>query len=322
MAATELLPWHASAWEWLQGRLHSRSMPHALLISGVPGLGKRRLAASLVETMLCVAPEKSRLACGTCRGCRLLAQGAHPDHVVVEPEETRRHIVIDQIRDLSERLALSSQYGGYRVGLIDSADRMNAAAANALLKTLEEPSAGVVLLLIAARPSRLPATIRSRCQQIALAPPPASMAQAWLKVHGTPGAQAALGFALGAPLLAIELDESGMQERWQEMLGTLEEMRQGQLGAVAAAAQWQRYGRDTILMLQLICVDLARLRAGADARLGDDSRLHKLASGLDLGGLHRYVEQLLQQRRHLEHPLNEQLVLESAFAGWLRLVGR
>jgi DNA polymerase-3 subunit delta' len=322
MAATERLPWHADVWKRLQGRLRSKTLPHALLITGQPGLGKRRLAFDLATAMLCTAPDDGGVSCGDCRACRLVAQGAHPDFFAVEPEEGKQNILIDQIRALGERLSLSSQYGSYRIGLIDPADRMNSAAANALLKTLEEPPANVVLLLTASRPSRLPATIRSRCQQVALAPPPEPVARAWLREHGTQGAQAALGLALGAPLRAIELDENGALERWQEMLATLEEMRAGQIGAVTAASRWQRLGRDAIPMLQVICADLARLRAGGETRLGDDGRLRKLASGLDLSGLHRYTEQLLQQRRHLEHPLNEQLVLESAFAGWLTLVGR
>lgn len=322
MAAAERLPWHADAWERLRSRLRAGTLPHALLITGQPGLGKRRLAYDLATAMLCTAPEDSGVSCGDCRGCRLVAQDAHPDFFAVGLEEEKQSILIDQIRALSERLALSSQYGSYRIGLIDPADRMNSAAANALLKTLEEPPAGVVLLLTASRPSRLPATIRSRCQQVQLAPPPEPVARAWLWEHGTEGAQAALGLALGAPLRAIQLDESGALERWRDMLTTLEDMRAGQIGAVTAASRWQRLSRDAIPMLQVICADLARLLAGGEARLGDDGRLRKLASGLDLSGLHHYMEQLLQQRRHLEHPLNEQLVLENVFAGWLTLVSR
>src|SRR5690606_14968084 len=177
MELAEPLPWHAEAWTRLQAQIRRQALPHALLISGLPGLGKRRLAEQLAAALLCEAGRNELQACGRCRACRPLVQGAHPDLFVVTPEEEGRQVRVDQVRGLIDQLALKSQYGGYRVGLIDPADRMNAAAANALLKTLEEPPPGVVLLLVAARPSLLPATIRSRCQQLTLSPPPAEQAR-------------------------------------------------------------------------------------------------------------------------------------------------
>src|SRR5690625_1868383 len=212
MQQAERLPWHADVWERLQSRLQDGSMPHALLMTGLPGLGKRTLAFELAAAMLCTAPTSAGFSCEACLSCRLLAQSAHPDFFTVELEEGRRQIVIDQIRALSERLTLSSQYGSYRIGLIDPADQMNSAAANALLKTLEEPPEGVILMLTAARPSRLPATIRSRCQQVQLTPPTTAVAKAWLQAQGNPRAAAALGLALGAPLRALQLEQDGALE--------------------------------------------------------------------------------------------------------------
>lgn len=322
MTAAESLPWHADAWARLSERVRAETLPHALLLAGLPGLGKRRLATSLAVALLCERRTDSASACGECRSCRLVAQSAHPDFFMVEPEEERKQIRIDQMRALIERLSLRSQYGRYRIGLIAPADRMNTAAANALLKTLEEPPSGAVLLLTAARPARLPATVRSRCQQLALQPPSAPVAQEWLRAQGVSGAQEALGLALGAPLRAIELHQSGAVERWRKMLSTMEQLRAERIGVVAAAAEWRETGAEAIPMLLAICADLARLAAGGTVRYGDPGRLRPLVVGLDLLRLHDYVEQLLEQRRYLDHSLNEQLLLESVFAGWLAAAGK
>lgn len=321
MEPAERLPWHADAWARLQAQILRQALPHALLISGLPGLGKRRLAEQLAAALLCEADRSEPQACGNCRACRLLVQGAHPDLFVVTPEEEGRQVRVDQVRGLIDQLSLKSQYGGYRVGLIDPADRMNAAAANALLKTLEEPPPGVVLLLVAARPSLLPATIRSRCQQLALSPPPAEQAQAWLKTLATPGAEQLLGLAAGAPLRAVELHAAKIQDRWRALLATLQGLQAGRIGVVAAAAEWRESGREVVPLLIAVCADLARWRAGGEGRYGEGERLQELAATLDLARLHDYLELLMELRRHLEHPLNEQLLLERAFAGWQEVAG-
>jgi DNA polymerase-3 subunit delta' len=316
MAVAEPLPWHAAAWDRLRARILGRTLPHALLITGLPGLGKHRLADRLASALLCDARRQDATACGECRSCRLLEQGVHPDFRVLAPEEEGRQIKVDQVRVLIGQLFLRSQHGGYRVGLIDPADRMNAAAANALLKTLEEPPAGVVLLLTVARPSLLPATVRSRCQPLQLVPPPEPVAREWLRAQGVSGAQEVLGLAAGAPLRAVELYAARAQDRWRMLLATLERLQAGRIGAVAAAADCRELGREVIPTLIAVCADLARLIAGGEARFGDPGRLRGLAQAVDLTMLHDYVEQLLELRRHLEHPLNEQLLLERAFAGW------
>lgn len=319
MVWTEALPWHAEAWDQLRRREEQGRLPHALLITGLPGLGKRSLARRLALTLLCERRGTEFRPCLQCRSCHLLVQGAHPDLFVVEPEERGKQIGIDQVRALGERLSLRSQYGR-RLGLISPAEAMTVAAANALLKTLEEPPLGALLVLTSARPMLLPATIRSRCQQLALVAPAPPQAREWLRQLGRPEAEQTLGLAQGAPLQALQLLEAGALERWRALLATLEQLRSGRIGVVAAAMQWREAGRELIPLLQAVCLDLARLVAGAEARYDESGQLRKLAAGLDAYELHVYLEQLLEQRRHLEHALNESLVLESAFGGWLALV--
>lgn len=321
MQLSERLPWQAAAWRQLLAREAQAVLPHALLFTGLPGVGKRHLARSFALTLLCEQREADVVPCLQCRACRLFLQGAHPDLSLVEPEEQGKQIGIGQVRSLTERLLLHSQYGR-RIGIISPADSLTTAAANALLKTLEEPPAHVLLMLTASRPSQLPATIRSRCQQIALPVPDEQQARQWLRTQGAPAAEQALGLALGAPLRALELQASGAQEAWRNLLTTLEQLRTGRCGVVAAAGQWRGAGREVIPMLQAICADLARLAVGAEARYDDSNSLRSLAAGLDLQQLHEYMERLLEQRRYLEHALNEALVLESAFSGWLAVVTR
>ena len=147
------MPWHDEHWQRLQARRERGALPHALLICRPEGLGKRAFAERFIRGLLCQAPEAGE-ACGRCRSCLLLAAGTHPDRVTVsyglrKDGVQRSEIVIDQVRDLSARLAMSSQFGGWQVATLDPADALNAAAANALLKTLEEPAAQTLLVLVA-----------------------------------------------------------------------------------------------------------------------------------------------------------------------------
>jgi DNA polymerase-3 subunit delta' len=173
-----LMPWHAADWARLQARRERDALPHALLLCGPAGLGKRAFAQHFVRDLLCAHAQAGE-ACGQCRSCLLLEAGTHPDVVTLsfglrKDGTLRTEIVVEQIRDLSARLAMSSQFGGWQLALIDPADAMNAAAANALMKTLEEPSARTMLILVADAAWRLPQTIRSRCQRVEFnLPPPA-----------------------------------------------------------------------------------------------------------------------------------------------------
>src|SRR5690348_2306314 len=168
----------------------STLFPYTTLFrSGAEGLGKRALAEAFVRARLCLQPQEG-FACGSCRTCALLDAGTHPDRILVALEENpnthklRSEIVVEQIRELSARLAMATQLGGWQIAVIDPADAMNAASSNALLKTLEEPTPSSLILLIADQPWRLPATIRSRCQRVDFAFPTREEAEQWLRTQG------------------------------------------------------------------------------------------------------------------------------------------
>jgi DNA polymerase III subunit delta' len=314
-----MLPWLALEFAALTQRRLENRFPHALLITGQPGVGKLHLAQALARVLLCERASAEG-ACGVCRGCALFAAGTHPDVRALFPPEGKRGIGIDQVRALSEFLVLKSQYAGYRVALIEPADAMNVNAANSLLKILEEPPAAAVLLLVSAQPSRLPATVRSRCQQLCLPVPPPQLAQAWLREQdGATGALECLELAGGAPLQAQRYAAAGWGESLEQMCAELAGLRSGASDPVSAAAAWSGR-RDMAVEIVLLLVTQA-IRAASGGSRGA-SRLRQPLEGLDLILLHDYLDKLMDARRLLAHPLNESLVLEQMFIDWCRVCRR
>ncbi|MDG4550873.1 MAG: DNA polymerase III subunit delta' [Candidatus Contendobacter sp.] len=236
----ERLPWHRDLWRRWRERRAAGRLPHALLLSGPAGLGKGLFARRLARALLCDRPDAEGEACGQCRSCRLFRAGSHPDHSVVRPEEDGKIIKVDQIRELRVFLGYTAQYGGYKIALLEPADRLNVNAANALLKTLEEPPGNGLLLLVTAQPARLPATVRSRCQRIDFDPPAAAVAVPWLAARVADGLDPAvlLDIAGGGPLAALA--QAG-DERWRrrrELLECYEQALAGRIDPIRAAERW------------------------------------------------------------------------------------
>jgi DNA polymerase III subunit delta' len=276
---TEFSPWQSRLYAQAIATLDAGRLGHGLLIGGPARLGKRALAEALAKRMLCTGRStsaESDHACGRCRSCQLFEAGTHPDFSVVtlapnkEGTKLRTEIVIEQIRQLSERMALTPQFGGAQIAIVDPADAINHAACNALLKTLEEPHPGRYLWLISASPGRLPATIRSRCQRIEFRLPPRQEALDWLQARGHTSATAdeALTAARGHPGLADHwLREGGLSLR-REVAEDLAAVARGARSAVETAQSWSS-GED---------LD-ARLRHAADLAVAEASRLSETEAG-------------------------------------------
>lgn len=270
-----LAPWQQRAYDQAVATLAEGRLGHALLVCGPPQLGQREVAERLAAHLL---------AAHDPRGAHLLEAGTHPDfHLVTllpnkEGTKLRTEIVIEQIRELSEKLSLTPQYGGAQVAIVDPADAINVAAANALLKTLEEPRPGRYLWLLASNPARLPATIRSRCQRLEFRLPPHGEALAWLRAqdHAGQAAAEALDAARGHPGLADAwLRDGGMALR-REVAGDLSKLARGELAPIETAQRWVA-DEDAALRLRH-AADLALAEA---AGLTDPARIAKLAQWFD-----------------------------------------
>jgi DNA polymerase-3 subunit delta' len=200
-----MYPWLARHWSFFIQRYENDRLAHALMIEGPAGCGKKSLARAMVAKLLC--NENQAHACGQCRSCKLLVGGAHPDYFEIQPEEDSKVIKIDQVRALIGRLDLTVSISRRKVAYLHPADVMNVSAANALLKSLEEPAGDTVLILVSDNPGRLPVTIRSRCQSVSVNQPDTQFVLDWLQKNSNASADEldiAMQAAGNSPLLALQ----------------------------------------------------------------------------------------------------------------------
>ena len=159
----EVLPWHSLQKNRLISQLEAGKVPHAFLFSGLEGLGKDQFANFISSFMFCEKNSGRQTPCGECKQCKLFAVETHPDFKVLEPEDGSASIKVDQVRQLVEFFGKSSQQGGRKIAIVSPAEALNHNAANALLKTLEEPPEHVKFILATTDPQKLPVTVLSRC---------------------------------------------------------------------------------------------------------------------------------------------------------------
>ncbi len=320
------LPWLRPRFTELVRLADGGRLPHALLISGPRGVGKRSLADALVARTLCAAPGET--ACGVCHGCSMLASGYHPDLLRVEPEEGKRQIRIDVIREVNAFVAQTPQQGGYRVILIAPAEAMNQAAANALLKSLEEPGQRTLFVLLADIPSRLLPTIRSRCQHWSLAVPAEAACLPWLaeRLGDEQEASFWLGLAGGLPLAALAQAQPESRALRQQLLETFDALVRG-AEPVAEAARLDRQSAEAILWYGIAWLeDLIRLGlSGEPGELRNPDLLplyRQAVKNARVRDWFRLLDYAREQRRLLAaggNP-NPQLVLEAWLVRWSALL--
>ncbi len=323
-------------------------LPHALLLTGPPGIGKLQLADLMAQSLLCDTASPPQPPCGQCRGCVQHQAGSHPDCAVLSPDPQnrsafsgyppqpsqaeaarrrkapQRRIEIGQVRDLAQRLTASAHYGGYRLAVLTAADRLRYEAANALLKILEEPGDDVLFVLVADAPGRLPATIRSRCQWLRCSGPDRAAALEWLDTAAAgdvAAAQRALLLAQGSPRAARELLVQGEEEAiLPRLVGLL--AKGGDVEPLADAAALDRIDSESLLrgLVTLLSVAVRLAVSGSDPQADPTIlRLRDRVERVDLRAVLALSDWVVDLRRHDAVAMNSRLLLEQFLVRWKNL---
>jgi len=314
--------WHEDAWSLARAAVVRGA--HALLIAGARGLGKGEFALRFAAAYLCSSSLPDGKACGACESCHWLSAGTHPDFALIEPhtedsDEERssvssssraKPITVEQIRQLADFMALTSHGRAGKTVVIRPAESMHAAAANALLKSLEEPPPGVLFLLVTDRSALLLPTVRSRCLQIPVRLGDRDQAGLWLAQQGCEEPALQLALSGGAPIEALAISRDSMWGRRREFL----ERVSGTAPDAVGLAESVRELPPAIVLgwLQKWTFDLLLAHHGVKARyhidLGD--RIDACARRSNPRSISRAHRELLGLQRHAQHPLNPRLFLE------------
>ena len=340
--AVAVYPWHQPQWQELLQR--KATLPHALLFRGREGIGKLDFVRKLAQSLACESPVADGAACGACQSCRWFAASGHPDYRELQPEALRatelpadesaadsdqpgggkrkpsKEIRVEEVRELQDFINLTAHRRGGKTIVFYPAETLNPNAANALLKNLEEPPPGTRFMLIAHRPSYLPATIISRCQQIALPTPQATAAEQWLVEQGIANPALSLAQTGNAPLAALALDDG---EFWTQRLALLGSLAAPKVDALTLAEQVREFPVGRLLgWLQRWTYDLLSASSGGGIRYNPDfeKALTRIAGTLRASDLARYHRHLVRQQRSINHPLNARLFIEQLLLSYAALL--
>jgi DNA polymerase III subunit delta' len=321
------LPWQHPLWLQLTAQILAGRLHHALLLTGAEGVGKRHFARALSAFLLC--ERRTGYACGECGSCQQFLAGTHPDAALVsvdghlglcagvradqslshwtpDKDSRRKDIGIEAVRSLIAHLALSSHRGGARAVVVEPAEKLNGSSVNALLKTLEEPPPGAHFLLVSEQPALLKATLRSRCQRLALARPDAALAEAWLVAEGATDARALLRAANGAPLralAALRTDRAQIEAQWRESMEKLAQRRESPLTVAADIGK----------------TDAADFLRWLSGWLTEALRESVRSAPAGSAGLARLAPLVAESQRRLEGNAKPELVLEALLIQWWSL---
>ncbi len=305
------------------------------MITGDPGIGKSDLAYELAAALLCERGAGLTAACGQCPACHWFAQNNHPDFRFLTPiqdeakgkSEPAFEIKIAQIREIAEFVATGAHRAGKRIVLLDPADALNTISANALLKTLEEPTTDLHFLLVSSHDQRLPATLRSRCLRYAMTSPARALKVQWLASQSALPAkqplpakqlEAALSAAGGSPRAALAMLDPARRAGFDAALVLIAGLPEADLLQTAD----RMASIDARLWLELLrrwTVDIARVLAGSAPQTFSEQsmRLTQLGQKTDFERLALGASRLDRQSAWLSRPLNPRLYCESVLLDYL-----
>ena len=308
---------------WLRPALASALQSvrgHAILVHGSPGDGAWDFGLALGQGWLCEHAEPGRRPCGQCPSCELFRGWSHPDQSWLVPQELAlarempvqvdskrkpsRQIRVDDVREAIDSLTRTSGRGRGQVLVAFPAEAMNAVAASALLKTLEEPPAGTRIVLCAADPARLLPTILSRCQRLELPRPTQAEALEWLDRQGIEGADTLLRASSGRPLDAARLSAQGLSAvAWKALPRRVAAGDSAALTGLGIPGALDALGK--------VCHDAMAVAVGGEARFFDTGDLPRRPH---LGRLATWLRSLQQVQQHAEHPWNEPVLVDALLA--------
>jgi len=312
MTINNFYPWQEAQWQTLTKQ--TDRLPHAILLHGKEGIGKRHFAHLLSQRLLC-DQVANNLPCQTCPKCLWFQEGTHPDFIELTPEDSKTktgkktNISVEQVRTLIDRLGLTNHSAdSLRIVLVHPADRLNQASANALLKVLEEPPNNTLFILVTSHLQKLLPTIISRCQKVALPMPDKASALTWLETQSVVQPETLLAYSGGSPLTALALHDAGSDQ--ETLLKSLAHGAKIDIFATAshltklqmeeALNVLQKWSHDLMLNYNALHVRYHEKYANA---------LQGLAKSVNLSKLLQYERALLQAKQTAQHPLNQELQL-------------
>ena len=329
--------WELIGHEWavnlLRQNIASDKVRHAYLLTGPDGVGKRTLAMRFAQALNCTDPPEPGDFCGQCRACQFIRRKQYPDLHIVEAESVGGILKVEHIRELQHQLALSPYEGKKRVALLLRFHEANASAANALLKTLEEPAPSVVLLLTAQSQEALLQTISSRCETLPLRDVPREQIEAALKIRGEGDDRAMLlaRLAAGRPGWALHYAENPelldkRTEIYEDMMDILqggrlerfkhierltatwerEQKRGGEhprLRAIEVLENWVSLWRDAML--------LAYNTTAEQRNVDREQDIQRMASAFSPGQISENLGKIEQLKEDLNKNANVRLAMET-----------
>lgn len=329
---TEIYPWQSKLWQNLnQDR---QKLHHAFLMHGRAGIGKYDFALTFSKALLCPNTDGNGHACDKCPSCHWFDDESHPDFRLISPEQEsnsdeesptakktkkKTQISVAQIRELSDFLSLSShQTSGLRIVLINPAEALNQASANALLKMLEEPSSGVTFILVAHQLQRILPTILSRCQKVNMPVPDQAQALAWLNMKGVQNPKQQLAYLEGSPIkvLSEQAQFDQLSTIWLHL--ALGRKMEPQAAAPIVIANSVENG---VIAVQKWLYDIVTVKLGQQARyhLQHARALQALADKVNLGRLFDLQKKTNELRKLATHPLNHELQMENLLVEYTKV---